>query len=54
MAPVELTFNVFYKGELLGTAKTDERFELVRSKLTEEQLDNLQAGDLHYQVISFT
>jgi len=54
MTPTELTFQVFYKDRLLGIAKTDERFELIRAKLTEEELADMKAGDIVFNVISYT
>lgn len=49
----ELTFEVFYKDTLIGTCKTSERSELIRQKLTEEQLENLEAGDIVFNVVAF-
>lgn len=48
----EFVFEVYVHSKLLGTAKTDERFDLLRKHFTDEELKSLAPQSIEFKLIS--
>jgi len=46
---MELMFEVYYKGELLGTCLTSERHDLIRKHVDDPK--SISPGDIEFKVI---
>lgn len=49
---LELTFEIYYKGNKIGTANAENRHRVIKEVLTEDEIQNLQPHDIEFRLIS--